>query len=330
MRYTFYSRWGQIFLQAGIDLALVLRLAHLPEDLLRRTDIMLTEEEYFALMEQAGRIADKDAAITIATCGDIEAYSPPVFAALQSENGRALLSRLAQYKRLVGPLRLIVTQQADTIQMEVCPLTVGRSVPAFWVEMEMAFVLNLLRKATRTNIRPLCVTMQHKADTSSLAAFLGCQPLKGDRNVLTLSLADASLPFITHNDAMWQYIEPELRRRLSEMESDDSVASRVRSALVELLPAGKTTVDDVAGKLCMSRRTLQRKLTDEHTTFLRQLCSTRLLLAQNYLRDASHTNADIAFLLGYEDTASFLRAFSTWTGKTVGEYRRSSKSGNAL
>ena len=95
-----------------------------------------------------------------------------------------------------------------------------------------------------------------------------------------------------------------------------------RSALVELLPAGKTTVDDVAGKLCMSRRTLQRKLTDEHTTFQQQLNSTRLLLAQNYLRDSDRTNDDIAFLLGYEDTTSFLRAFSAWTGQTVSGCRK--------
>lgn len=155
-----------------------------------------------------------------------------------------------------------------------------------------------------------------------LAEYLGCQPTQGNRNVLTLSGADAALPFITRNESMWQYIEPELRRRLSEMEIDDSMAARVRSALVELLPAGKTTIDFVASKLCMSRRTLQRKLTDEHTTFQQQLNSTRLLLAQNYLRDSERTNDDIAFLLGYEDTTSFLRAFSTWTGQTVTEYKK--------
>ena len=127
---------------------------------------------------------------------------------------------------------------------------------------------------------------------------------------------------MSRNDAMWQYIEPELRRRLSEMEIDDSMAARVRSALVELLPAGKTTVDDVAQKLYMSRRTLQRKLTDERTTFQQQLNSTRLLLAQNYLCDSERTNDDIAFLIGYEDTTSFLRAFNTWTGQGVSEYRR--------
>ena len=321
MKYVFYRQWGRLFASAGIDISLLLRLSHLPEDLLSRRDIMLTEEEYCMLMEQAGRIAGDDAVISIATSGDIEAYSPPVFAAYCSSDGRGFLSRFARYKRLVGPLQLVVTDLQDSLQLEIQSLTEGLTVPAFWTEMEMVFVLNLMRKATQSDIRPVSITLQHEVSNKAVTAFFGCQPVKGDRNLLTLSQADASLPFITRNDAMWQYIEPELRRRLSEMEIDDTMAARVRSALVELLPAGKTTVSDVARKLCMSRRTLQRKLTDERTTFQQQLNSTRLLLAQNYLRDSDRTNDDIAFLLGYEDTTSFLRAFSAWTGQTVSDYK---------
>lgn len=31
---------------------------------------------------------------------------------------------------------------------------------------------------------------------------------------------------------------------------------------------------------------------------------------------------DIAFLLGYEDTSSFLRAFNVWTGMSITEYKK--------
>ena len=325
MKHIFYRQLGRLFEAVGMDVGEILRASRLPEDLLGRRDIMLTEEEYYRLMEQTGRLAKGDDVIRIATSDGIEAFSPPVFAAYCSSDGRGFLLRLAHYKRLVGPLQFIVTEQNDTLQLEISPITDGLTVPAFWTEMEMVFVLNLMRKATQADIRPVSITLQHEVSNKAVTAFFGCQPVKGDRNLLTLSLADASLPFITRNDAMWQYIEPELRRRLSEMEIDDSMAARVRSALVELLPAGKTTVDDVARKLCMSRRTLQRKLTDEHTTFQQQLNSTRLLLAQNYLRDSDRTNDDIAFLLGYEDTTSFLRAFCAWTGQTVSDYRHTQK-----
>lgn len=322
MKYVFYRQLGRLFESVGMDIGLLLRSSRLPEDLLSRRDIMLTEEEYHTLMQQAGRIAKDGDVIRIATGDGIEAFSPPVFAAYCSCDGCGFLSRLAHYKRLVGPLQFIVSEQVDTLQLEIRPVTDGLTVPVFWAELEMVFVLNLMQKATQADIRPISIVFQHEVSGGALTDFFGCQPTKGDRNLLTLSKSDALLPFITRNDAMWQYIEPELRRRLSELEIDDSMSARVRSALVELLPAGKTTVNDVAQKLCMSRRTLQRKLTDERTTFQRQLNSSRLLLAQNYLRDNDRTTDDIAFLLGYEDTTSFLRAFAAWTGQTVGEYRR--------
>ena len=47
-----------------------------------------------------------------------------------------------------------------------------------------------------------------------------------------------------------------LKRRLSMVETDDSYAARVRSALMELLPSGGCTVDDVAKKLGYSKRCL--------------------------------------------------------------------------
>lgn len=323
MKYIFYRQLGRLFETVGLNISELLRASHLPEDLLSRREILLTEEEYFRLMEQVGLRTKGDEVIRIATNEGIETFSPPVFAAYCSSDACNFLNRLAHYKRLVGPLRFTVTEQGETLELEISSSsTGGLTVPTFWAELEMVFILNLMRKATQRDISPVSVTFQHKIQNRALAEYLGCQPTQGNGNVLTLSQADATLPFITRNESMWQYIEPELRRRLSEMEIDDSMATRVRSALVELLPAGKTTIDFVASKLCMSRRALQRKLTDERTTFQQQLNSTRLLLAQKYLRDGERTNDDIAFLLGYEDTSSFLRAFRTWTKQTVAEYKK--------
>ena len=98
------------------------------------------------------------------------------------------------------------------------------------------------------------------------------------------------------------------------METDDSCAARVRSALMELLPSGECTIDDVARKLGYS------KLQEEDTSFQKQLGHTRELLAKTYLANTDMTAEDIAFLLGYQEIGSFLRAFTIWTGQTVSEY----------
>ena len=123
------------------------------------------------------------------------------------------------------------------------------------------------------------------------------------------------------NESMWNFFEPELQKRLYEMDRDDSFAAKVRSALMELLPGGAGAVDDVARKLGISRRTLQRKLTEENTSFQKQLNGTRELLAKNYIKNTEMSSDDIAFLLGYQELNSFLRAFNAWTGMSVSEYK---------
>jgi hypothetical protein len=50
------------------------------------------------------------------------------------------------------------------------------------------------------------------------------------------------MPFVSANDAMWSYFEPELGRRLAELETDESFSSHVRSALIEALPGAARTI----------------------------------------------------------------------------------------
>ena len=64
---------------------------------------------------------------------------------------------------------------------------------------------------------------------------------------------------------------------------------------------------------------MQRKLTQEDTSFQKQLNKTRELLARNYISNTDMSSDDIAFLLGYQEVNSFLRAFSGWTGMSVSE-----------
>ena len=56
-----------------------------------------------------------------------------------------------------------------------------------------------------------------------------------------------------------------------------------------------------AAKLGISKRTLQRKLSEEKTSFQKQLNGTRELLARHYLRSTDMSSNDIAFLLGYQE-----------------------------
>ena len=193
------------------------------------------------------------------------------------------------------------------------------------VENALLFLVGLIRKATKENITPLSVTEKQPMKNPAYADFIGKTIVVGDQNRLVFSKEDALVPFISRNESMWEFFEPELKRRLSMMETDDSCAARVRSALMELLPSGEGTVDDVAKKLGYSKRSLQRKLQEEDTNFQKQLGHIRELLAKTYLANTDMTTEDIAFLLGYQEIGSFIRAFTVWTGQTVNAYRNAAR-----
>lgn len=316
------KNYGTYLSGMGFSMDEVLKKAMLPEDLFARQTPSLTAEEYFRFMGAIDALSpDEQTLIRLAASEGIEAFSPPIFAAYCSRNALVCLKRLAQYKPLIGALLYQVKETETEVSVEILSGNEELELPEILVGIEFVFLVGLIRKATKEIITPLSVTAKQPMKNSAYADFIGKAITVGDKNRLVFSKEDALVPFISRNESMWEFFEPELKRRLSMMETDDSCAARVRSALMELLPSGECTIDDVAKKLGYSKRSLQRKLQEEDTNFQKQLNHTRELLARTYLANTDMTTEDIAFLLGYQESGSFLRAFTVWTGQTVIEYR---------
>ena len=69
---------------------------------------------------------------------------------------------------------------------------------------------------------------------------------------------------------------------------------------------------------------LQKRLTDEGTTFSAVAEQTRIDKARQSLASKSRSISDIALDLGYSEHSCFTRAFKRWTGQTPEEYRQRS------
>lgn len=322
-RFIIDRKFADLIESVGISITEALKKSNLPEDLFSHLIPSLTAIEYIRFMEALKDLSiDECTPIKIGTIENLETFSPPVFAAYCSKNVLTCMKRLSTYKKLIGPLVFLINENKDDITLEMTFENEENELPEFLVAIEMVFLVQLMRNATKTHIVPKEVMTNHKIDNDNYEKFFGVRPKIGPRNILTISKEDEIRPFISQNDAMWEYFEPELRRRLSELDVDDTYAARVRSALIELLPAGEGSIDDVSSKLGCSKRTLQRKLKEEDTTFQKQLNHTRELLARHYLKNSDMISDDIAYLLGYQDLNSFVRAFHIWTGMTISEYKK--------
>ncbi|QIB33079.1 helix-turn-helix transcriptional regulator [Ancylobacter pratisalsi] len=98
--------------------------------------------------------------------------------------------------------------------------------------------------------------------------------------------------------------------------------ARSVSAIVALrLLDGQTDIDGTARMAGASVRNLQRLLAQEGYTYREVIDAARRARALSLLQETERPILEIAMLLGYEDHASFSRAFRRWMGCAPSEFR---------
>ena len=312
------AAWLPLLSDFGVRPASLLRRAELPDDLFVRAGVSLSTEEYFRLWQALQvEVADPLFPLHLARVITAESFMPPLFAALCSPNLTVAAVRLSSYKRLIAPMALDVASKRGELVLTLRWLDAKAIPPQSLIATELAIIVRLARIATREPVRPLSVvTANPPQPAAEYAKFFGVAVKRGKSHALTFSRADAERPFLTASEAMWKTFEPELRRRLAELDADATTAERVHAVLLESLPSGQTAMEAVARRLGMSKRTLQRRLGEEGTTFSQLLGRTREELARHYLVKTSLSCTEISFLLGFDEPSSFFRAFHEWTGRT--------------
>ena len=101
----------------------------------------------------------------------------------------------------------------------------------------------------------------------------------------------------------------------------NNIPARCKSSLLEEITSGEVSEEDMARRLHMSRRTLQRKLSETNTTYQKLVDDTRRDLALRYMEDPRNSITDVTFLLGFSGQSAFTRAFKRWTGMSPTTYR---------
>ncbi|WP_394832927.1 ester cyclase [Pendulispora rubella] len=106
-----------------------------------------------------------------------------------------------------------------------------------------------------------------------------------------------------------------------------SLRRSIREAF-ECQLAGGPEIKDVARRMGVSRRTLQRRLQQTGTTFKQEVDGIRQALACEYLTNTARPLKEIALQLGFEST-SFFRSFRRWTRMSPLQFRLARPSSHA-
>lgn len=330
--YSVWPGWRLLMQDAGLEASPVLRRAQLPGDLFARQNVRLDPESFFKLwvaIEDEAKFINSDipAALQIAKVMSSDWFDPELFAALCSSNMSCALERMAKYVRLIAPMIFKIDRTTVHTAVTINFMDSTRQPPDVFLIFKLVFFVQLARLATRTYVKPLQVSWPLALDTRNdftlaYETFFGVSVTNSPLATLVFLNEDMARPFLTENHKMWLFFEPSLRQRLADLDKMAGMSQRVHSTLLETLPAGEVSVQVVSQKLAVSSRTLQRRLQNEGTSFQQLLDNVRKSLAHHYLRHTEMSSAEISFLLGFEDSNSFSRAFQAWTGKTPQAVRR--------
>jgi AraC-like DNA-binding protein len=230
--------------------------------------------------------------------------------------------RLERYFRLVSQVARISVSEADGkvyLRFEHLVDVSGETEDAFF-----GFLVLAMRRLYKPEFDPVRVEFRRPMPRE------GAEPYeKLMRAPVSFSHADGLLVF--NQSDLRQPLAgscPELAQvndniaidYLARLDRSDIITG-VTKKIIDLLPDGECTRDQVASALGVSPSALHLKLSQQNTNFQQLLDDTRKELGCSYVRQPNRSVTEITFLLGFNDTSNFTRAFKRWTGMSPTAFR---------
>lgn len=192
------------------------------------------------------------------------------------------------------------------------------------IDWALAAVVNVVEELTAAKLEPREILYPYPKPAGRKAKLGGPRTrarFDCPRPALVLASRDLRRPVTDADTTLGSYLEDHAETVLAALPSQRSASRRTRAAIWRRLRAGEPTLERVARELSMGPRTLQRRLSEEGTSFSVLLEELRRALATTLLEDRSLPVHEIAFLLGYSEPSAFYRAFRRWRRVSPGTYR---------
>jgi AraC-like DNA-binding protein len=240
------------------------------------------------------------------------------------------LERFIRYLRIISEATTIELQAVERGHQLTFTFHGGtREIPRQRIDFILLMFLTFCRWVTARELQLMQVdyALPPPPDVKPYEKAFGC-PLRFEAPVHSLyfSPQDMTYPLSSYNQTMADLHERFAGETLQRLENN-KVGHKARDIIVRLLPDGEPMRADVARELCLSERTLQRRLEDEGTSFQKLVDSIRQELAERYLTHDRLTLGEAAYLVGFSEQSTFCRAFKRWTGMSPTEYRNKSLGG---
>lgn len=246
------------------------------------------------------------------------------YALLASSSLRDACERLVYYFRIAssqGVYRIEENEDQFRLILEVTAEGVAFETIDAWC----AFIVRVFQMIYRPDFAPLSVKLTRPRIEGYEDAYTRSfrVPVSFDAPYCEICIDPSvvDLPLLGGNREIASEHDKILQSYIAALDMED-IVNRVKKIILRNLASENCTKQHVAAELAMSPSSLQQKLATRDTNFQELLNQVRKSLALDYMEQSRISITEMGFLLGFNDTSSFTRAFRRWTGKSPREYRR--------
>ena len=319
------TNFAEVARKAGLDPARLLREAGLPLRCLRDAEMRIPIEGVRRLLETAAERSGVEAfGLLMAETRRLSNLGPIGLLVREQPTVRLAMEALARYaRRLNEALFLTIDECGDVVVLRE-ELIVGHAAPVRQsTELAIGVVFRALRAFLGADWKPRRVCFAHDApaDRSVHERVFGRNVEFGhDFNGIVCARRDLEAPNANADPGLMRYA-----RHLVEGDPEagpQRTAARVRELVVALIGTEECTIDAVAQRLGVDRRTVHRRLAADGETFSRIVDGVRRELALRYLDNRNRTLAEVASLLGFSAPSGFSRWFRREFRETASQRRK--------
>lgn len=325
----YYARLGELLVQQRISLVDLLDELRMPRHVLSQADATIRFSDVDRLLNHLWGLTERsDLGFEVGHLLSASSHSFVGFGMLNSQTLDQALRFEAQYFRLVMPsFRMRYTSGADFGEMHFTP-TVAMSHVCLAFHLEAIGMAALREVSDLTgDRRPPCRLFHSIAEPSHSHRYQALRDVRVQFGVDALPgvrlqiLADPRAHPLAMADANARRVaEDRCRALVQRVAGNRRFADWVAMTLREV-SEGLPSVVELAATLNISPRTLHRYLAREGTTFRELAGRTQHELACERLALGTMSVTDVAYSLGFTDSANFARAFRAQAGCSPGEYQ---------